>query len=85
MTKQCAETSSSTMAEKEAFVELVTEAKADLGAKLKSITTDGSISIRAHMRKNEPNILHGLDVWHMAKNITKNLNRKCKTKVTLRV
>lgn len=69
------------MAEKESFIELLNQAKNDL-ANLKSITTDGSISIRAHMKK-EPNIQHGLDVWHLAKNLAKNLKKKCRTKVSI--
>ena len=79
--KQTSTTTSSTIAEKETFVELLDKAKVDLGGRLYSITTDGSISIRAHMKKNEPAIRHGLDVWHLSKNVIKNLNKKCRRKV----
>ena len=82
LNKQTAGTSSAVMAEKECFIELLDQAKKDLSNNLKSITTDGSISIRAHMKK-ETNIEHGLDVWHLAKNLAKNIKAKCRGKVIL--
>lgn len=71
------------MAEKEAFIQLLESAKKDFGDKLYSITTDGNISIRSYMRKEEEGIRHGLDVWHLAKNLVKNLTKKCTTKVSI--
>ena len=54
---ECASTTSSTAAEKEAFVEILQEAKAefDIGV----ITTDGHLGIAKHMREKE-SITHNL-------------------------
>ena len=69
------------MAEKEAFIALFEKAKAELGPLLKSITTDGNLSIRAFMKKDQSGVKHGLDIWHINKNLDKNLKAKCRTKV----
>ena len=70
------------MAEKEAFITLFEKAKAELGPLLKSITTDGNLSIRAFMKKDQSGVKHGLDIWHINKNLDKNLKAKCRTKVS---
>lgn len=80
LTKETAGSSSAVMAEKDGFIECLDQAKKDF-TNITSLTTDGNISIRAHMRKNEPDIPHGLDVWHINKNLTKNLAKKATKKV----
>lgn len=70
------------MAEKEGFIELLDQAKisfSDIG--LECVTTDANIQIRAYMRKDATK--HGLDVWHLCKNLSKNLAKKATRKVSL--
>lgn len=71
--------SSSVMAEKDGFVKCLEEAKRELD--VESVTTDGNISIRAYMKNIEKDVSHGLDVWHLCKNLTKNLHAKARKKV----
>ena len=79
LTLQTATRSSAVASEKEAFVTLYTAAKEIFN--LRSVTTDGNMSIRAFMR-GEGGVKHGLDVWHLCKNLGKNLARKAKTAVS---
>ena len=55
---ETAKCSSATTSEKIAFVELLKEAKTDLGDRLNLVTTDGHVGIGAHMRTKEPSITH---------------------------
>ena len=74
--------SSSVMAEKDGFIDCLNAAKetfSDIG--ITTITTDGNVSIRNYMAKEEREIKHGLDVWHVTKNLSKNLGKKAKKKV----
>ena len=57
------------MAEKQAFIALFEKAKAELGPLLKSITTDGNLSIRAFMKKAQLGVKHSLDIWHINKSL----------------
>jgi hypothetical protein len=50
-TLQCRQTTSSTAAEKEVFIELLQEAKNDMEVEV--VTTDGHLGIAKHMRENE--------------------------------
>ena len=79
LTLQTATRSSAVASEKEAFVTLYTAAKEIFN--LRSVTTDGNMSIRAFMR-GEDGVKHGLDVWYLSKNLGKNLARKAKTAVS---
>ena len=81
LTLQTANTTSAVMAEKEAFITLFNKAREELGSLFKSVTTDGSISIRAFMKKDTSGVKHGLDIWHLAKNLSKNIKAKCRNKV----
>lgn len=67
---------SAVAAEKDGFLMCLEKAMDEFV--LMSVTTDGNISIRAHMRDNEPDVIHSLDVWHLCKNLTKNLVKKAK-------
>lgn len=49
---------------------------------LETITTDGNTSIRSLM-ENQQDVIHALDVWHLCKNLGKNLANKCKKVVSL--
>lgn len=80
VSKETASTSSAAMAEKEAFVQCLQEAK-EIFPHLTTVTTDANSSIRSHMAKKEPNIIHGLDVWHLNKNLIRNLSKNATQKV----
>ena len=81
LTLQTAEHSSATASEKDAFIKCLDDAKKDF-ANIASVTTDGNLSIRAHMRKNETEVSHGLDVWHFCKNLAKHLAEISKKSVS---
>jgi len=73
---------SSVMAEKDCFIRAIAAAKEHLSAiGIKSVTTDANVQIRNYMRKEEKEVQHGLDVWHLNKNLQKNLLRKATRKV----
>lgn len=81
VTKETALCSSPVMAEKDGFIELLQQAKECFGeGNLKSITTDANTQIRGYM-KSDP-VAHGLDVWHLCKNLSKNLTKKSTRKVS---
>ena len=50
---------------------------------LKSVTTDGNLMVRSHMKHHEPDVLHGLDVWHLCKNLARNVALKAKRAVSI--
>ena len=79
LTVETATRSSAVDSEKEAFVTLNQAAKKLFD--LKSVTTDGNLSIRDYMRL-ETAVKHGLDVWNLCKNLGKNLAKKAKTAVS---
>ena len=79
MNTQITDTFSPAMAEKDSFIKLLTRAKKDLKG-LKTIVTHDSASIREHMKK-ESYLQHRLDVCHLAKDLAKDLKRKCRTYV----
>ena len=70
------------MAEKDAFIECVEAAKKDL-PNISTITTDANPSIRSHIDQNEPDIKHGLDIWHLTKNLNKNIGKKATRKASI--
>ena len=83
MTKETATTTSPVAAESNCFVELLEHAKEDLSnTGIATITTDGNTSIRSHMKKDRSGIKHCLDIWHICKNLGKNLIKKATRKVT---
>ena len=79
MNTQITDTFSPAMAEKDSLTKLLTRARKDLKS-LKTIVTHDSASIREHMKK-ESYLQHRLDVCHLAKDLAKDLKRKCHTKV----
>ena len=44
------------------------------------LATDRHIQVRAHLKKERPNIKHNFDVWHMAKSVKKKLSKKAQAK-----
>ena len=46
------------------------------GFKIRSVTMDRHIQIRAFLEKVCPDIIHQFDVWHVSKSIKKELSRK---------
>ena len=87
---QCASTTSSTAAEKEAFKTVLEEVKAVFGAQLIAVCTDGHLGIAAWMREliehsdpDEPTVKHSLDIWHFIKVMYKHLTRSCTKKVSI--
>ena len=80
VTHETATCTSAVAAEKDGFVSCLDKAKQDFHS-IDTITTDGNISIRALMRKDQSGIKHGLDVWHICKNLSKNLANKATRKV----
>lgn len=80
ITRETAASSSAVITEKDAFVECLNAAKMDFGD-ISTITTDASPNIRRYMSTNEDSIHHGLDVWHLNKNLVKNLTKKATRKV----
>lgn len=83
-TRETATSSSSAMAEKDEFLECLTQAK-EAFPNIASVTTDANISIRSYMAKQEPDIPHGLDVWHINKNLAKNIAKRATKKVSVNV
>ena len=79
MNRQITDAFSPAMAEQDSFIKLLTRAKKDFKG-LKTIVTHDSASIREHMKK-ESYLQHRLDVCHLAKDLAKDLKRKCHTKV----
>lgn len=75
LTLETAKRTSAVICEKEVFIALLDQAKVIFN--LRSVTTDGNIMIRSYMR-SEPDINHGLDIWHLCKNFRKNLVKKAK-------
>ena len=66
--------------EKEAYVTVFESAREIFN--LRSVTTDGNISIRAYMR-GQAAVNHALDVWHPSKILAKNLAKKEKLAVSV--
>lgn len=79
LTLQTATHSSAVASEKEAYVTLFEAAKNTFN--LRSVTTDGNVSIRAFMARQDE-VKHGLDVWHLCKNLSKNLAKKARSAVS---
>ena len=71
---------SAVAAEKVEFIECLERAKECFV--LTHVTTDGNVSIRVCMERQQ-DVIHGLDVWHVCKNFAKNLVAKCKTVVSM--
>ena len=79
---QTALETSAVAAEKVGFVACLEQAKECFV--LTHVTTDGNLSIRAYMERQQ-DVIHGLDVWHVCKNFAKNLAAKCKTVVSVMI
>lgn len=76
---ETANSTSSVMAEKDGFLSCLGSARNSLEAVgIESITTDANVQIRNHMKRNVQDIQHGLDVWHLNKNLVKNLTKKAR-------
>ena len=74
---------STVSAELACFVELLPQATEDLGV-ISVITTDGNVQIRNYMQQQTQwPTQHALDVWHVCKNLTKNLSKQATEKVGL--
>ena len=65
--------------EKEGLVTLLEKFKTR-NIPIKSLTTDRHIQIKAYMKKEQPEIVHQCDVWHVGKNIKKHLVKRSKKK-----
>ena len=52
----------------------------DENVTISKLATDRHVQVRAHMKKERPNIKHNFDVWHMAKSVQKKLTKKAQTK-----
>lgn len=44
------------------------------------LATDRHVQVRAHLKRERPEIKHNFDVWHMAKSVQKKLTKKAQTK-----
>ena len=62
--------------EKIGFVELLERMEKTYGFKIRSLTTDCHLQIRAFLEKVRPDIIHQFDIWHVSKSINKKLSRK---------
>ena len=47
---------------------------------ISKLATDRHVQVRAHMKKERPQIKHNFDVWHLAKYVQKNLTNKAQKK-----
>ena len=47
---------------------------------ISKLATDRHVQVRAHMKKERPQIKHNFDVWHMAKSVQKKLTKKAQIK-----
>ena len=65
--------------EKEGLVTLLDKFKSR-NIPIKSLTTDRHIQIKAYMKKDQPEIKHQCDVWHVRKNIKKTRVKSAKKK-----
>ena len=63
--------------EKYGFVKLLDKFD-ETGIKIKSVTTDRHIQIRAYMKKQRPGTKHQFDIWHVSKSIKKKLLKAAK-------
>lgn len=79
--KETALCASSVMAEKECFVEVLNAARLSFET-IATVTTDANVQIRNYM-KSDTVIKHGLDVWHVNKNLQKNLIKKAVKKLSI--
>ena len=66
----------SVVMEKNAFIELLERMEKTYGFKIRSVTTDRHIKIRAFLEEILLNIIQQFDVWHVSKKIKKKLSRK---------
>ena len=64
----------SVMIEKNGFVKQPERIERTYGFKIRSVTTDHHIQMRAFLEKVRPDIIHQFDVWHVSKNIKKKLS-----------
>lgn len=85
MTLETAKCSSAVMAEKEGFIACLDSARETFSneSPLETVTTDGNLSIRSYMKEHGERlgVIHALDLWHLNKNLAKNLTKKCTNKV----
>ena len=62
--------------EKIGFVELLEKMEKTYGFKIRSVTTNSHLQIRALLEKVRPDVIHQFDVWHISKSVKKKLSRK---------
>ena len=62
--------------EKTGFVELLERVEQTYGFKIRSMTTDYHILIRAFLEKVRPGIIHQFNFWHVSISIKKKLSQK---------
>ena len=62
--------------EKTGFVDLLERVEQMHGFKIRSVTTDYHILIRAFLEKVRPGIIHQFNFWHVSKSIKKKLSQK---------
>ena len=78
---ETAKCNSAPAAERDGFVKCFERAIAHYPAGVDTITTDGNVSIRAYMKRSGMGVTHALDVWHICKNLGKNLGKQVTRKV----
>ena len=76
---QVSQTTSSVAMEKLGFVNVLEKIENE-GLRIRSITTDRHVQIRAYLAKSRTDIIHQFDIWHVARSIKKKLSKKAKTK-----
>ena len=76
---QVTEVNNSNAMEREGFKRCMNHIQ-DNGGQIEVVATDRHVGIRADMKRNFPEIDHQVDVWHLAKSITKKLTEKSKKK-----
>ena len=62
--------------EKIGFAELLEKMEKTYGFKIRSVTTNSHLQIRALLEKVRPDVIHQFDDWHISKSIKKKLSRK---------
>jgi len=63
---QVSEVTSSNAMEREGFKRCMKHIQG-MGAKVKVVVTDRRVSIKSDMKRNNPDVDHHFDVWHLAK------------------
>ena len=75
----CVEAGNSNRMEKFGFIKVMDELK-EKNVKVEQITTDRHVQVRKHVTEQMPGVDLQFDVWHLAKNIKKELSKLSKSK-----